>query len=147
MLPASAIASTYTVTASATTYNPGDKITITIAGAAYNGFLGYATATASTNYVGTWTFPTGYQNNNAFCATAGVTTDSADSTITHTAGQTFNGATLTYTAPATSVGDLSFNFIVVAASTGGGYAHSILANAVTVKAATTAATMAAGTAS
>ncbi|KAI9343763.1 hypothetical protein DFJ73DRAFT_841298 [Zopfochytrium polystomum] len=136
MSPASQIATPFTITANPVTYNPGDMITITISGGTtYTGFLGYATGSMTTMYVGTWTIPTGYQNNDALCKTAGIMTENVDSTITHTAGQKFNGGTLMYKAPAGAVGDLSFNFIFVDHAAGGGYAHAVMANAVTVKAA------------
>ncbi|KAI9345859.1 hypothetical protein DFJ73DRAFT_838912 [Zopfochytrium polystomum] len=135
MQPASVIATDYTFTASPTTYNPGDTITITIAGAAYNGFLGFAQGTTTANYVGTWVMPTGYQNNNNQCMMDNIATESPDSTITHTAGQTYNGATLQFKAPATNVGDLSFNFIMVSTANGG-YARKLAPNAVIVTAAT-----------
>ncbi|KAJ3317117.1 hypothetical protein HDU76_001334, partial [Blyttiomyces sp. JEL0837] len=118
------------------TYNPGDTITVTLTGAApFTGFLMYAAPVGNAAArVGTWTIPAGMQNNAKVCAMS----ENADSSITHTAGQTYQpGMAFTFKAPATNMGDLAFNAIVVQKAPNS-YAHFIINGAdgkTTVKAA------------
>ncbi|KAJ3199104.1 hypothetical protein HDU82_000713 [Entophlyctis luteolus] len=134
---------TYTLTASSTTYTPGMTITFTLSGAStYRGILLYtSTAASETVQVGTWTIPTNMQNNAKVCTNS----DNANSSVTHTQiTGNYTTTSFTYTAPATNVGDLHVNMILVQVGSAG-YAYQITPCAAIIKAATVAATTPAST--
>jgi hypothetical protein len=100
-----------TLTADKTSYGDTDKIMLTLAASSFTGLLLYATASdaPSTQTVGTFSIPSGFQNNAGVCKNS----DFPDSSVTHTSGQSYASVTFTYTPNAAKwKGDLRFHVIV-----------------------------------
>ncbi|XP_025111412.1 putative ferric-chelate reductase 1 isoform X1 [Pomacea canaliculata] len=94
--------SPFTVTASKGTYSPGETITVTLKSASsqtFSGFLVQARSSGSTNPLGTFGTASG---------TRQLTCGSANSASTHSSGASKSSIQLTWTAPQTNAGTVTF---------------------------------------
>ncbi|KAJ3070588.1 hypothetical protein HDU98_006371 [Podochytrium sp. JEL0797] len=119
---------TFTMTSNTETYTAGQPITLTMTGPSFQGFLMYANPSTDTNQrVGTFTIPTGMQNNHGPCSTDGLTSESPNSSIiSSNTGTAYPGTqTIVWTAPMQSVGQVHMN-VMILMQVGTGWGYSII---------------------
>ena len=113
-----------TLTSNQTSYRLGQKFELTLkADSSFKGILLYAVSSSNASQqVGSFDIPTGFQNNKAECPNS----ESENSVITHSSGQTYNETTsFQYTASSSISGNLTFHLILVKSSANQGYDYVI----------------------
>ncbi|XP_070553458.1 putative defense protein 3 [Ptychodera flava] len=99
--PQSSSTNPFTVTASSTTYSPGQTITVTITGSSFRGMLLQARQPGQTTPIGVFS----NRPSNTKLKTCSSNSDS----VTHSnTNQKSSGSTFTWTAPQTGVGNIEF---------------------------------------
>ncbi|KAI8845534.1 hypothetical protein BC829DRAFT_399296 [Chytridium lagenaria] len=117
-------------------YQPGEEITVTMAGPDFKGFLMYfAPSDDPKKRVGTFTVPDKMQQLGPDCRTKGLTVEADNSVITHTRQQgTYTGnMQIKFKAPAAGGADLNLNVIVVQRDTATGFTSYVYKDVAAIK--------------